>query len=251
MRKRLHVGWKSKSRAAGTRAASTRGMTNARLSGMFEEVACLLEQQGASPHRVRAWRDGARGIRDQYREVTEVFRDHGRAGLEAIPGIGHTLSAVIVEVIRSGRCAALDRLRGEVSQQLEWLSNAHRLRAADEPSAELLLAIDHEYREAAEAGRLVRIAPRRFNPRGEPWLPIMHVDRDGWSFTALFSNTALAHRLHRTDDWVVIYFHRPHEPEAQATVVTERRGRQCGQRVVRGREHECVAHWTDFERRAS
>jgi putative hydrolase len=226
-------------------------MTNARLAGMFEEVADLLEQQGASPHRVRAWRDGARGIRDHHREMTEVFRDHGRVGLEAIPGIGHKLSGVIVEVIRSGRCAALDRLRGE-AQHLEWLPpQAHALRATDEPPVELLLAIDREYREAADAGRLQRIAPRRFNPKHEAWLPIMHVDRDGWSFTALFSNTELAHHLHRTDDWVVIYFHRPHESEGQATVVTERRGWQRGQRVVRGRELECAAHWTDFDRRAS
>lgn len=78
-------------------------MTNARLAGMFEEAAHLLEQQDASPHRVRAWRDGARGIREHGREVTEVFRDHGRVGLEAIPGIGHELSGVIIEVIRSGR----------------------------------------------------------------------------------------------------------------------------------------------------
>jgi hypothetical protein len=178
-----------------------------------------------------------------------VFRDHGRVGLEAIPGIGRKLSGVIVEVIRSGRCGALDRLRGEVAHQLEWISHAHRLRA-DEPSVELLLAIDREYRAAAAAGRLKKIAPRKLNPEHEAWLPIMHVDRDGWSFTALFSNTELAHQLHRTDDWVVIYFHRPHEPEGQATVVTERRGWLRGQRVVRGRERECVAHWTDFERRA-
>jgi putative hydrolase len=65
------------------------------------------------------------------------------------------------------------------------------------------------------AGRLPKIAPRRFNPNNDPWLPILHVDRDGWSFTAMFSNTELAHQLHRTDDWVVIYFHNPPRREVR------------------------------------
>ena len=57
--------------------------------------------------------------------------------------------------------------------------------------------------------------------------------------TALFSNTALAHQLGRTGDWVVIYFNREGGTEHQRSVVTETRGPLEGQRVVRGREAEC------------
>ena len=32
-------------------------------------------------------------------------------------------------------------------------------------------------------------------PSGEAWLPVLHTERDGWHFTALFSNTAQAHQL--------------------------------------------------------
>jgi putative hydrolase len=113
--------------------------------------------------------------------------------------------------------------------------------APHRPPIELLLDIDRRYLQAAAAGQLRKIAPRRFNPTHEAWLPIMHVDRDGWSFTAMFSNTELAHRLHRTDDWVVVYYQEPHTAEGQATVVTEYRGPLHGRRVVRGRERECAA----------
>jgi hypothetical protein len=61
--------------------------------------------------------------------------------------------------------------------------------------------------------------------------------------TALFSNTALAHELGRTHDWVVIYFGRDGGPEHQRTVVTETRGPLEGRRVVRGREGECREHY--------
>jgi len=55
----------------------------------------------------------------------------------------------------------------------------------------------------------------------------------------LFSNTARAHDLGRTRDWVVVYFYDEHHREGQCTVVTETRGALIGKRVVRGREDEC------------
>jgi hypothetical protein len=112
-------------------------------------------------------------------------------------------------------------------------------RIAEEPEAGLLLDVDREYREKAAAGLLRRIAPKRFNPSGEAWLPILHTVRGPWHFTALYSNTALAHQLGRTGDWVVIYFHRDARPEGRRTIVTETQGPARGCRVVRGREGEC------------
>ena len=95
------------------------------------------------------------------------------------------------------------------------------------------------YRGADAGGELPRIAPRRFNPSGEAWLPVLHTERGGWHFSAMFSNTALAHRLGRTDDWVVVYCYDDHHQEGQYTLVTETRGPLLGKRVVRGRETEC------------
>jgi hypothetical protein len=112
----------------------------------------------------------------------------------------------------------------------------------EKPSVETLLAVDGEYRRKAEAGELRKIAPKRFNPEDEAWLPILHTEREGWDFTALYSNTARAHELNKTDDWVVLYFTRNGE-EDQATVVTETRGPLEGKRVVRGREAACGRYY--------
>jgi len=114
------------------------------------------------------------------------------------------------------------------------------------PSVDDLLDFDAEYRERAQQGQLRTIAPRRFNPSGEAWLPVMHGLRDGWSLTALFSNTARAHELGRTRDWVVIYFERDGD-EDQCTVVTEHTGPLEGLRVVRGREAECRRHYAETQ----
>lgn len=106
------------------------------------------------------------------------------------------------------------------------------------PAVELLLEIDAEYRDKAASGTLPKIAPKRFNPKAEAWLPILHENRGGWHFTALYSNTARAHELKRTHDWVVIYFYDDDHEEGQHTVVTETHGQLEGRRVVRGREAE-------------
>ena len=97
--------------------------------------------------------------------------------------------------------------------------------------------MDEEYRTKAAAGQLKTIAPRRFNPQGEAWLPILHTTRGERHYTALFSNTPRAHRLGATRDWVVLYWDGG-PGEGQATVITARRSPLAGQRIVRGREDE-------------
>ncbi|MEX1361853.1 MAG: helix-hairpin-helix domain-containing protein [Nannocystaceae bacterium] len=278
---------------------------NTQIGRIFDEVADLLEVQEASPHRIRAWRAGAEAVRRHSVPLADVFRGQGRAGLEAIPHIGVRLSAVIIEVLRTGRARVLERLRGEVGpvevleslpgvgevlaerihhelgidtlEQLEVAAHDGRLEALPgfgpgrvrairellaarlstkarrrgrsgarrrvrPPEVARLLEVDRRYRDAAAAGRLPTIAPRRFNPEGRAWLPILHEERDPWSFTALYSNTALAHQLHKTDDWVVIYWESDFGA-GRSTVVTEWRGPASGRRVVRGRETECLEHY--------
>ena len=55
----------------------------------------------------------------------------------------------------------------------------------------------------------------------------------------MYSNTARAHDLGRTRDWVVVYFYDDHHQEGQHTLVTETRLNLQGLRVIRGREAEC------------
>jgi hypothetical protein len=110
------------------------------------------------------------------------------------------------------------------------------------PPASELLDVDREYREKADAGRLRKIAPKRFNPTGRVWLPVLHTKRGKRRYTALFSNTALAHELGKTHDWVVLYYDGG-EGEKQCTVVTAKQGPLAGRRVVRGQEAESAAFY--------
>jgi hypothetical protein len=158
-------------------------------------------------------------------EELETAAHDGR--LEALPGFGPKRVAGIRDSL-GGRLGRRRRSAKEGSGAL--------------PSVDELLDVDAEYRSKAEKGRLRTIAPKRFNPEQESWLPVLHTQRGDRSYTALFSNTARAHELGMTRDWVVLYF-EDGRGERQSTVVTARSGRLKGKRVVRGREEECRKYY--------
>jgi hypothetical protein len=165
--------------------------------------------------------------------------------------LGVTTVAELHAADRGGRLAQLglsDNRLQKLRQSLEKYEAAPApVASVDEPGIGELLRIDAEYREQAGRGELPTIAPQRFNPEYDSWLPLYYVRRGGWRYRALFSNTALAHRLGRTHDWVVIYFDSE-TASGQRAVVTETRGDLRGLRVVRGREAECRRHYQQTAR---
>ncbi|TVS09833.1 MAG: DNA polymerase III [Planctomycetaceae bacterium] len=276
---------------------------NQHIAGVLEEIADLLEGQGANPFRVKAYREGATTVRSWECPIATILDQQGPDGLQQLPAIGRSLAGSIEHLVRHGDLPMLVRLRGDhVPEQLlssvadigpklaerihhqlgietltelaaaerdgrlakvpgmgekrlravrESLAGRFPTSAAQPPSTEAaqhepdrsvpvdeLLEIDEQYRRLARQGRLPRIAPRRFNPTREAWLPILHTERDGRHYTALFSNTQRAHEAGTTHDWVVIY-RDDDDRGGRWTVITSQYGALRGQRVVRGREDEC------------
>jgi putative hydrolase len=179
-----------------------------------------------------------------------------------VPGIGPRLAErihhelhietleALEQAVHSGKLTELSgvgpRKVAAIEASLEKILGKPKIRAYNQgkqPDIETVLAVDADYRRAAAADKLPRISPKRFNPNNEAWLPIMHVTHSRWHFTALFSNTARAHELHKTNDWVVIYFYDELHNEGQHTVVTETHGPLLNKRVVRGRELECREYY--------
>jgi len=196
----------------------------ARLRGTAEPEQLFLPVPGIGPGLARAIHET---LHADTLEALETAAHDG--SLEGVPGVGPRRAAVIR--------AALSSMLG---RRLERATHGP---AGGAPTAAMLLEVDREYRDGAAAGKLRTIAPKRFNPEGAAWLSVLHSQRGAWHFTALYSNTARAHELGRTRDWVVIYFYDGHHVEGQHTVVTETRGPLAGKRVIRGREAECRDHY--------
>lgn len=74
---------------------------NADIAAVFDEIADLLELEGANPFRIRACRSAARTLRDLAREVSAMV-EQGE-DLTALPGIGQDLAGKIRESLSTGR----------------------------------------------------------------------------------------------------------------------------------------------------
>jgi DNA polymerase (family X) len=223
-------------------------------------AATLLEQQGGQGLRELP------GVGDHiafaierlvttgdFHALNEGFETVSRQqNVRALPGIGPHLAEMLWEKLRIRTIAELEQAFSE--HRIDQLPLTEKRRQhlwetlcqcraegeqvatiLEEPSVADLLWVDHEYRRLARKNQLPTNTPGQSDPRGESESPLHFVRRHGWKYRAMFANTALAHRLGRSRDWVVIYFSND-KHRGQRTVVTERQGRR---RVVRGREREC------------
>ena len=87
-------------------------MHNADIVAIFEEIADLLEIQGANPFRIRAYRNAARTLGELPLEA-RLLLERGD-DLTRLPGIGTDLAGKISEIVSSGKCGLLDRLHREL-----------------------------------------------------------------------------------------------------------------------------------------
>ncbi|WP_306292347.1 helix-hairpin-helix domain-containing protein [Solemya velum gill symbiont] len=202
----------------------------------LREVADILEQQGANPFRIRAYRRAAETVTHLEADLPDLLEQGGIDALIELPNIGRGIATAIAEILATGRWAQLERLRGSldpvkrlqsvagigpklaqrihdelhidtleglelaahdgrleelegvgvrratsisatVENMLDRVRSSRHNQDENGPSVEMLLDVDREYREKSSAGELPTIAPRRFNPNGEAWLPILHTER--------------------------------------------------------------------------
>jgi Helix-hairpin-helix domain len=249
-------------------------MTNSTIATHLLAHARSLEERGHGLYRVRAYRRAAAVIRMLPCEVSDLLDMGGVTALKSIRGIGEHIAFTVERLVRTGELVTLGprpehtdprervmslpgvgtatarrlnegwgittvegvedavkdgRLRdlGLPERSIENLATVLELRKkasppTQEPSVSDLLAVDDEYRRLGASA--------------------LTVHRNGWTFRASYSSSPLAYRLGQTRDWVVIRFAKD-ELAGERVVVSESRPPWRGQRVVRGREHECQACW--------
>jgi DNA polymerase (family 10) len=82
---------------------------------VFERIADLLEIKDENPFKVRSYRLAAEtieGLRDSVAELAA----RGANELQKIPGIGKSISAQIIEIVKTGTSAYFETLKGEIPE---------------------------------------------------------------------------------------------------------------------------------------
>ena len=133
-------------------------MENIQIAKTFEEVADLLEIQGANPFRVRAYRNAARTIGTLGTPVETILKNNGHA-LEELPGIGADLAGKICRMCRTGELPLLAQLTRKTPESLVAML---RIPGVGPKRAKLIYGKLHvktlaELERAARAGRLSQL----------------------------------------------------------------------------------------------
>lgn len=131
---------------------------NADIAAVFGEIADRLAIRGDNPFRIRAYRNAARSVGAYGRQLGTLIE--GGAELPKLPGIGADLDAKIHEIIATGRCAVLDRLRREMPQAITQLLKVPGLgpKRVQALNRELGIASVEQLKQAAEAGHVRTLA---------------------------------------------------------------------------------------------
>jgi DNA polymerase (family 10) len=92
---------------------------NEDIAAILDEIADLLEIEGDNPFRIRAYRNGARTLRELGRDVRTLLGQG--MDLTRLTGIGKNLAAKIREIQDTGHCRTLDKLRKQLPADLSAL----------------------------------------------------------------------------------------------------------------------------------
>lgn len=138
---------------------------NSDAAAIFNEIADLLEVQGANAYRVRAYRTAARTLAGMGHSVKDML-DAGE-DLDKLPGIGKDLAGKIAEIVGTGSCALLNALRQQIPTGVTQLLQLPGLgpRRAQALFQTLGVASLEQLRQAAEQGRVRAV--RGFSPDAE------------------------------------------------------------------------------------
>ena len=88
-------------------------MQNAEIARLFEELADLLEIQGANPFRLRAYRNAARTVEGLTEPIADLA-DEGPKALTELQGIGKNVAEKIIVICETGELKQLNEMREEV-----------------------------------------------------------------------------------------------------------------------------------------
>jgi DNA polymerase/3'-5' exonuclease PolX len=77
-------------------------MDNQTIAQKLRDYAAQLARRQESLYRVRAYRQAVLTVQALSRPLTDLVAEEGRAGLEALPGIGRSIAYTIEGLVRTG-----------------------------------------------------------------------------------------------------------------------------------------------------
>lgn len=133
-------------------------MTNNQIADTLDELADLLEFQGANAFRIRAYRNGSRAIRELGESIAKIVESHP-AELTKIDGIGKGVAEKCVALVETGEIEQLNEILKETPRTVLSIMRVPGVgpRKAAAIFKELGVATLDALRAACEAGEIQKL----------------------------------------------------------------------------------------------
>ncbi len=133
-------------------------MHNTEIASLFDELADLLELQGANAFRLRAYRNASRTIGSLPEAISDLAQG-GPKALQSIQGIGKDLSEKLMTVVESGELPQLEELREQIPTGVVMMLRIPGIGPKKVATIfnELGVTTLEQLREAAEQGQVARL----------------------------------------------------------------------------------------------
>ena len=123
--------------------------TNSQIAAALDELGDLYELDGAVIHRIVAYRNAAKSIREASGSVSALAREKRATEL---PGVGATIQEKVLALAATGQIPALEKLRGKFPDGLVAMTRLPGARPQAGPTS-LRGARTRQPREAAGGRR--------------------------------------------------------------------------------------------------
>ncbi len=132
-------------------------LKNQDISEIFNEMADLLDIQGANPFRVRSYQNASRTVKDLSHDLKDLIDED--KDLSELPDIGPSIAEKIVEILKTGRLQQLQELREEIGPELSELLHLENLgpRRVAQLNRELGISSLNELEEKARDGSIASL----------------------------------------------------------------------------------------------
>ena len=85
-------------------------MKNSEIAKIFSEIVDLLELKGENQYKIRAYKKAAQVIESYPAPIEQLYKE---GKLQQIPGVGESIAAKIVEILRTGKLRYYEKLKAE------------------------------------------------------------------------------------------------------------------------------------------
>ena len=134
-------------------------VNNQEIAGIFYEIALYLEMEDVA-FKPRAYERAAQAIEAMSEEAYDIYNKEGKKGLDAIPGVGKSMTDKMIEIFKTGRLKYLNQLHKKFPVKIKEITAIEGVGPKMVKTLYIKLGVKNlrDLERAARAGKIAKLS---------------------------------------------------------------------------------------------